>query len=142
MCVNLVVSKASVSSLFSCLAELGFLLGGMLLPNNSRVLLSVIGEGSSALFCLTDREACCSGSNNRGAWKSPSGSSVSESSSSDSFYVVKGFSSVQLNRRSSVTEPTGAFTCLIPSANNSAAQSLFIGIFNDIEGIYIVYTPC
>ena len=39
-------------------AELGFFLDGTFLSNNSIVLLSDIGEGSNALFCLTNRIQC------------------------------------------------------------------------------------
>ena len=97
------------------------------------MLLNDIGEGSSALFCLTDRPACCTHplSNNRGAWEFPSGSSVQ--TTGPSFYFTRGFSSLQLNRRSSATGITGIFTCLIPSANNSAAQSIYVGIYSTPE---------
>ena len=106
----------------------------MFLPNNSRVLLSDIGEGSSALFCLTDREACCSFPN-RGALEFPDGRRIGRSSSSG-IYFGKGSSSIQLNRRSSATGPTGKFTCLIPREGDDflAVQTLFIGIFNETEG--------
>ena len=54
---------------------LSFFLNGRLLPNNSIVLLGDIGEGSSGLYCLTDREQCCSteARGNRGLWRSPDG---------------------------------------------------------------------
>ena len=37
-----------------CYADLGFFLNGRLLSDNSTVLLGDIGEGSGALYCLTD----------------------------------------------------------------------------------------
>ena len=113
-----------------------FFLSGMLLPNNSRVLLSDIEEGSGALFCLTDRETCCTNPP-RGAWRLPNSDNniPRDQSSSSDFYVVvvRGSSSLVLNRRSGITGPTGKFTCLIPSASDSdrSSQSLFIGIFNE-----------
>ena len=122
-------------SLFSYLPELGFFLGGTLFPNNSRVLLSDIGEGSSALFCLTDREACCSEPRTRGAWDFPNRTRIDQISSSD-VYFVRGSSFLQLNIKNGITGPTGKYTCLIPSNSDGDddSQSLYVGIFNENEG--------
>ena len=110
----------------------------MFLSNTSRLLLSDIGEGSSALFCLTDREACCSEPNSLGMWNFPDGTRIDQSSSSD-IYFVRGSSSLQLNRRSGVTGPTGKFTCLIPGESDDSVifQPIFIGIFSTNEGIAV-----
>ena len=115
-------------------AGLSFFLDGRVLSNNSIVLLSDIGEGSSALYCLTDGELCCSteAGGNRGQWTLPDGSS-----SDSNLEFVKGFSSLLLNRRSSAVGPTGVYRCLIPDAVN-IFRTLYIGIY-DIPSTGILY---
>ena len=96
--------------------ELGFFLRGTLYPDNSIVLLSDIGEGSNALYCLTDREECCSdaaGGRRLGLWMFPSGGDVGGDSGAV-IYSRRGFSSISLNVRGGMT--TGLYTCLIPDA--------------------------
>ena len=114
----------------------GFYLNGRVLSNNSILLLSDIGEGSSALYCLTDRTACCSSAagGRRGAWRFPDSSGVSESQSTE-FYFTRDFSSLALNRRSSAVGPTGVYTCAIPDAqdSDSTSQTLYIGIYGNPE---------
>ena len=110
--------------------ELGLFLDGNLLPNNSIVLLSDIGEGSEALFCLTPSTDCCS---SRGAWRQPNGSEVSGDTTLD-FYSSRG-NSILLNRRNSATGPTGIFRCLGPlsSIPDSLVQTLYAGIYRTQE---------
>ena len=118
--------------LFFCFTGLSFSLRGKLLSNTgSRVYIGDIGEGNSALFCLTDREACCIEPNRRGAWRFPGSSSdipVGQSSPGD-FYAERGSSSLQLNRRNNAIGPTGTYSCLLPSASNNAGQTITIDIF-------------
>ena len=115
-----------------CFAGVGFFLKGTFLPNNSIVLLSDIGVGSSALFCLTDRVACCSLDQTRpvrGLWNYPNSSNVVGASL---IYRSRGSSSILLNRKSSATRPTGVFTCNIPNKADTSAtfQMVFIGIYS------------
>ena len=79
-------------------------------------MISDIGEGSSALYCLTDREQCCSTETGaiRGLWRLPDGNPVTTAN----MYTVQGFSSIHLSRRSSAVGPTGVYTCEIPDADN------------------------
>ena len=97
------------------LAGIGFFFKGRVLPEGSEVFHDDMGEGSSALYCLTDRELCCSteAGANRGRWDSPNGGSVGNSGT---LYASRGFSSLLLNKRSSAVVPTGVYTCLIPDA--------------------------
>jgi hypothetical protein len=84
------------------------------------VVLGNIGEGSDALYCLTNRTQCCgisTGGVNRGIWKFPDGTNVEEDTTAD-IYFTRGFSSIHLNRRSSAVGPTGVYTCVIPDAGN------------------------
>ena len=111
--------------------EIGFFLNGGVLPNNSIVAPGDIGEGSGALYCLTDRTQCCSteAGGELGVWRSPDGSDVSGSTTAD-IYLVRGFSSLLLNRRSSAVGPTGVYTCVIPDAGGDL-RTLYIGVGTD-----------
>ena len=111
--------------------EIGFFLNGRVLPNNSIVSPGDIGEGSGALYCLTDRTQCCSteAGEELGVWRSPGGSDVSGSTTAD-VYLVRGFSSLLLNRRSSAVGPTGVYTCAIPDIRN-ILKTLYIGVWNN-----------
>ena len=113
-----------------CYAGLGFFLNGRLLSDNSVVLLGDIGEGSGALYCLTDLMLCCSieAGANRGRWDSPNGRSVTTNGAD--FYSSKGFSSIILNRRSTAMGPTGVYTCLIPDGGNDL-MTLRVTIVDD-----------
>ena len=112
--------------------DVGFFLNGRVLPNNSIVAPGDLGEGSGALYCLTDRTQCCSteAGGELGVWRSPDGSDVSGSTTAD-VYLVRGFSSLLLNRRSSAVGPTGVYTCLIPDARN-VVRTLYVGVDDDI----------
>ena len=102
-------------------AGVGLFLNTRILSNNSRVNLSEIGEGSRGLFCLTDRELCCTDAlgpaGHRGLWRSSNGSDIIEYSSL-TVYRSRGLSSMILNRRSGAVVPAGVYTCLIPDGAN------------------------
>ena len=111
------------------LAEVGFFLAGNLLPFNSIVLLSDIGEGGEALVCFTDSTECCI---RRGAWLQPSGAyvrigihSVASHSRADRIIL--------LNRMNFVPGLTGIFTCLVPSAGDSTALPYYVGIYEGAD---------
>ena len=92
------------------------------------MLIASIGEGSNALYCLTDLELCCSteAGRSRGRWIFPDGGNIDENTAN--FYSVQGYSSLLLNRRSSSVVPTGVYTCLIPDGgNNLMTISITIG---------------
>ena len=63
-------------------------------------------------------------------WRSPDGSDVSGSTTAD-VYIVRGFSSILLNRRSSAEGPTGIYTCVIPNVGD-VLMTLYVGIYDDI----------
>ena len=107
----------------------GLYLNGSVLSNNSIVLLSEIREGNSALYCLTDRTACCSiaAGGSRGAWRFPNGTFIENNF--PNIYRTRGFSSLFLNRRSSAVGPTGVYTCLIPDARN-ILRTFYIGVYS------------
>ena len=95
--------KALIASLST---GLGLLLGSVLYPNNSVVTLTDLGEDRAALFCLTDRAACCRGrdtsASGRGVWLLRGGSSIVQKSGAVAgiFYRSRGASTVLLHRDS------------------------------------------
>ena len=92
------------------------------------VLLSDIGEGSGALFCLTDRTKCCSttaGGERNGTWRFPNGSEVLIGGA---IYRSRTYSSVIFNRRNNSVETTGIYTCVIPD-EGSTSRTLYIGVY-------------
>ena len=113
-------------------AVLGFFLNGELLPNNSIVLIGDIGEGSSSLYCLTDRELCCSRAAGapRGLWRGPEGNVDTDPNAG--INAIRGFSSIRLSRKRSTVRPTGVYTCIIPSSRDAdrTSTTLRIGIFS------------
>ena len=121
-----------IGSLLSIFSGVGFFLNGQVLPNNSIALLSDIGEGSSALSCLTDRTQCCStitGGERRGVWIFPNGSEVVQESMGGDIYHDRSYNSVILSRRNDAVGPTGIYTCEIPDTGNTN-RILHIGVYN------------
>ena len=121
--------------------ELAFFVNGTFLSNNSIVFLSDIGEGSNALFCLTDRTQCCTteAGGARGSWRFPNISIVTRDDADLSFYAIRGFSSIRLNRRSDAVVPTGIFICRLPDEATGLGMSLLIGVYDDAdEGVMML----
>jgi hypothetical protein len=120
------------------IAEVGFFLNGALLSDNSVVLLSDIGEGSGALYCLTNRMQCCEdgeGDADHGIWKFPGDTHVREDTTAG-IYFTGGF----LNRRNSAIHPTGIYTCFIPDVSRNLLMTLYIGLYNSASrGEPLVY---
>ena len=106
------------------------------------MLLGDIGEGSSALFCLTDRTQCCStreGGEKHGVWRFPSGSEVGRGGD---VYLDRSYSSVVLNIRNNAVGPTGIYTCGIPDAENTN-RILYIGLYgSELAGMYTRNQSC
>ena len=112
------------------IAEVGFFLNSRVLPSNIIVSSGDVGEASGALYCLTNKTQCCSteAGGELGVWRSPDGSDVSGSTAAD-VYLVKGFSSVLLNRRSAEAT-NGVYTCAIPDAGN-VTTILYMGVYDN-----------
>ena len=95
--------------------------------------LDEIGEGSAALFCLTNNVACCRASDTPpgvggiGEWFFPDDSLVNSSDSGDDIYRGRGPSYVALQRRNNA-QTTGVFCCELPDASE-ANQQLCIGVY-------------
>ena len=102
------------------------------------MLLSDIGDGSNALFCLTNRTQCCTteAGLNKGGWQFPNTTFVSLDDTSLDFYRIRGYSSVLLNRMSDAAVPTGIFTCRIPTNQSETTTVLYIRVYGDAgEGV-------
>ena len=97
------------------------------------MLLSDIGEDDDALFCLTPTVNCCTDVIDEEGWLLPNNMTASINDTSN-FYLARGLSSLRLNRMSSVTAPTGIFTCSIRIAGKVVEQ-LYLGAYsNENEG--------
>ena len=95
-----------------------------------------IGEGSSALLCLTNNTQCCSliFHTNRPEWYFPNGSQVGiKGNGYNSFYRNRGHSVARLNRRYDTTMPNGVFHCTIPDINGTN-QNIYVGIYTPENG--------
>ena len=101
------------------------------------MLLSDIGEGSNALFCLTNRIQCCTTEtcDVHSSWQFPNSSFIHDDSNL-SFYVNRGYSSLQLNRKSNAVAPTGVFICRLPDEATGSGMNMYIGVYDDAgEGV-------
>ena len=104
------------------------------------VTLTDIGEDRAALFCLTNRAACCRGSdvgaNGRGVWLLPGGSPVVQKPGAVAgmFYRSRGASAVLLHRDSATLGLSVVFTCNIPDSGD-LHQQVFVGIYPPDAGI-------
>ena len=94
------------------------------------VSLRNIGEGSTALYCLTNSTTCCqsadTGSSSLGQWILSNGY-IPDNSSSDGFYIERGPSVVLLNRQVNELGPTGIYTCQVPDASG-VKRTMYIGV--------------
>ena len=100
------------------------------------MLLSDIGLGSAALFCLTPSTDCCT---SRGEWRFPNNSSVKEGTSSD-LYFSRGNRILLLHRMSDAMGPTGIYTCLVPNTNRGTALPYYVGVYdNSDNGKFLNY---
>ena len=111
-------------------------LNGERFGNNSIFDPQDIGEGESALFCLTSNLNCCRGSSGRGArgdWFDSSGTDLPkliDLPGGVGFYSNRGSSVVRLNRAGSVLSDFtgGLFQCKIPGVDD-VLQELTIGLY-------------
>ena len=120
---NAIINVPTVYVQCTYCSGVGLFFNGRLLSNNSMVLLDDIGENSSALYCLTDRELCCSeesGTDPRGLWFFPNGT-VIDNVNSD-VYISRGFSSIHLNIRSTARMSAGCEECPENYKRNSCCQ--------------------
>lgn len=91
-----------------------------LVPNNSSIPISDIGEGEDALICETDKTECCrTAPNRRGQFYYPNGVQVPISLREQALYRNRGNQLIRLNRRRDDADiPTGMYCCEIPDASD------------------------
>ena len=109
-----------------CMITVNLMLHGEIIPNNSYVLTSNIGEGDGGLLCNTDRSDCCRASGSvaaQGHWyfPDPPGGQVlirGTRTTGNFFYRDRGVRIVRLNRFGTGTPiERGRFRCEIPNAD-------------------------
>ncbi len=122
---NIQLSIPSLSSVIPVFVSLGTT---NYVANNSQIAIDTIGDtAESALTCRTDLTTCCRGQDNPdgpkglGEWKFPNGTNIIRNqevavSDTDLFYRRRGRSSLFLNRRGSVSGPTGYYCCVLPAS--------------------------
>ena len=110
------------------ISDVGFLLNGQLLPNNSAVTWMEIGEGSAALFCLTSNTNCCESTSPLEQWNFPDGSV--HLMNTDTIYQEYGKNSILLIHQVGTQSVNGIFDCQIRDQDGQL-NILYIGIYQD-----------
>ena len=102
------------------------MLDGQLYANNSAVELRDVFESSDdshSLMCVTPKRPCCgTGPSSQGEWFYPNQSTISNSTTGNSFYMTRGDDgTVHLHRRgvASLIAAMGQYCCEIPNENDT-----------------------
>ena len=100
------------------------------------MVLEDIGEGDDALFCKTNRTACCrppyTGERDAlGNWFLPNGSRVPSAGSQWDLYRTRGQMVVRMNRRRGGEE--GIYRCEIPDIFGFI-QTICVGVYSASTG--------
>ena len=109
------------------------------ISNNTLLTMDNIGEETGALFCSTDRKACCvNESDIHENWFLPNGSKVLATNNTHfgAAYVTWGIQTVGLNRvnnDNSLNLPSGVYHCEMVDRNN-VTHYLYVGIYHENEG--------
>ena len=122
-------------------SSLKFMLRNQTYLNNSIVAINDIGEGDSALLCVTDKPDCCKPPDGtaQGEFYYPNRSAVSPGNTNP-LYKNRGPQVVRLNRKINVLSPTGVYRCEIPDTNGMNGI-LYINIINT-AGLKMSPTYC
>ena len=135
-----------ISSPLPGTSDVRFLLNGRTYQNNSVVALEDTGEGSDALFCITEQMACCRPpytgemGPDIGNWFFPNGTRIytpGEGTDWD-FYRTRGEMVVLMHRKGGGED--GIYRCEIPDAIN-VTQTIYIGVYSIFTGKWYMYTP-
>ena len=128
---------------------------GEILPNNSYVDLSLVGQGGNAthdsgreIVCHTDLETCCNGSDGHGDWTfSPSGFKHRETTSDKNrrpFAIRRLHKRVRLEHVPSIsgTIPSGLYHCDIETVavsgeGGTGRERVYVGVY-ETGGIMII----
>ena len=87
-----------------------------------------IGEGQSALYCMTDNVECCKAVHNRlGEFYYPNGVQVPIFRMLHGLYRNRGEQLIRLNKRKGTVPPKGKYRCDIPDAIGNM-KSIYITV--------------
>lgn len=113
-------------------------LGPKELSNNTLLIADDIGEAEEALFCATDRKACCSNESiDHSKWFLPNGLRIELTNTSQTLYLSLEHQAIRLNHVSNSNSdelPAGVYHCEMMDENN-ITHYLYIGIYLESEGI-------
>ena len=110
---------------------------GQTLANHSYVDLSLVGSdasGNDSVQCITDLEACCSGTDgaHRGDWYFPNGTRLPFTGD---IYESRGVQRVHLRRKNQYNVP-GIYRCNIPTnavhkdTDTSMGEMVYVGLYH------------
>ena len=122
---------------------------GEILPNNSYVDLSLVGQGGNAthdsgreIVCHTDLDTCCSGSDGHGDWFYPHGSPVVDRRGR-SIVMKKLHKRVRLEHGTGIKEeiPHGIYQCAIETVavsgeGGTGRERVYVGLYES-RGMHI-----
>ena len=126
-----------LKSSFSGAGDVWFSLNGTTYQNNSVITLDDVGEGQSALRCITDQPNCCRPRPDKvlGNWFFPNGTQVVSTGYQWDFHRTRGESVIRLQRRRGGAD--GIYRCVIPVPQSDAEymnQTIFIGVYTASTG--------
>ena len=115
---------------------------GEIIPNNSYVDLSLVGQGGNAthdsgreIVCHTDLDTCCSGSDGHGDWFLPHNSPVGDKPGR-SILMKKLNKRVRLERGTGIREeiPPGMYQCAIETVavsgeGGTGRERVYVGLY-------------
>ena len=131
---------------------------GEILPNNSYVDLSLVGQGGNAthdsgreIVCHTDLDTCCSGSDDHGDWFHPSHFKLTEVTSNRNrrpIAIRRLHKRVRLEHVPSISGPipSGIYQCSIETVavsgeGGTGRERVYVGLYES-GGMCIITTPC
>ena len=119
---------------------------GEILPNNSYVDFSLMGEGGSGreIVCHTDLNTCCSGSDGHGKWYSPHsfGVEVVSNRNRDPILMRRLYKRVRLERDRGDKISSGIYHCAIATVavsgeGGTGRERVYVGVYQ--SGGNIIY---
>ena len=124
---------------------------GEILPNNSYVDLSLVGQGSNAthdsgreIVCHTDLDTCCSGSDGHGDWFYPHSRGVDVVGSNrnrDPIAMRRLYKRIRLERVKGGIIPSGIYQCSIETVavsgeGGTGRERVYVGLYES-GGMFI-----
>ena len=101
---------------------LSVILAGQTIASDGNVSITDIGEGDSALRCITDQTDCCNFPTRRGEWRFPDGTLVAVPGVGGDIYRNRGTQTVLLHRRNNALGPLGSYCCEVDTVADPNAR--------------------